>query len=349
MSSILDSNRTYRKGDRVQWSHKANVLHGTVKSSRLDRITVTCDDGKGIVRGFARLFQPSTVPAPPPIAPKHRFAVGDRVQCFDKRKNVTHVGTVTMARTDRIRARLDGSADVITGHISLFEPSAVPAAPLPTSGNDALDRYAVTDYKAYPKMSEETTAYTATITLEGVVVCGARNDGQGGCDLFTQLPGSPATVEDFQLACARWATAHGVEGETMDLWVEWFVNERPAGVSAAHFLAPIAKSQAEIREARAREAAEPVTTTDTAVGSRFILRESTRDGRLPYEAKIIDTETGIEVAVRPMDIRPTRELLEALFPVVPVCDECGASIPNEDGGSLVNVHHNPSCSLFPEL
>lgn len=29
-----------------------------------------------------------------------------------------------------------------------------------------------------------------------------------------------------------------------------------------------------------------------------------------------------------------------------VCDECGATIPPVDGGSLDNKHHEPSCSLY---
>lgn len=28
------------------------------------------------------------------------------------------------------------------------------------------------------------------------------------------------------------------------------------------------------------------------------------------------------------------------------CDECGASIPNEEHGSLVNRHHQEACSLY---
>jgi hypothetical protein len=31
-----------------------------------------------------------------------------------------------------------------------------------------------------------------------------------------------------------------------------------------------------------------------------------------------------------------------------LCEECGAIIPNEDGGSLVNPHHKESCSLHGE-
>ncbi len=33
---------------------------------------------------------------------------------------------------------------------------------------------------------------------------------------------------------------------------------------------------------------------------------------------------------------------------VDICDECGAEIPEEDGGSRVNDHHEPSCSLHSD-
>lgn len=359
MSTTADLNRTFRKGDRVQVLYKGEWLHGSVRSHTRGAYAVNLDEGAGILRNvFGASIKASNRPAP---APKHRFIVGDRAQCHDRKKGVTHVGTVTALRSDRLTLSLDGGIERISGHVSLFEPA--PALAPMSSGNPEMDRYAVTGYKEYPKMSEETTAYTATITLDGVVVCGAKNDGQGGCDHFTQLPGSPYSVEDLQLACARWAGEHCVDGETIDLWVDWFVNQRPARVSAVDYLEPIAQGQKEGRRERAEREALPIVTTDTAVGSRFILRESTRSGRLPYEAKIIDTETGIEVAVRPMDIRPTRELLEALFPVgagecrltpaelaaldtvAPPCDECSQPIPN-DAGSLFNTFHAQSCSLY---
>lgn len=30
------------------------------------------------------------------------------------------------------------------------------------------------------------------------------------------------------------------------------------------------------------------------------------------------------------------------------CEECGAVIPDEDGGSIVNTHHEVSCSLYDD-
>lgn len=30
------------------------------------------------------------------------------------------------------------------------------------------------------------------------------------------------------------------------------------------------------------------------------------------------------------------------------CSECGAVIPDEDGGSIVNAHHEVSCSLYDD-
>ena len=48
-------------------------------------------------------------------------------------------------------------------------------------------------------------------------------------------------------------------------------------------------------------------------------------------------------------IAAARRLLAFSEPVQPVeiCSECGSSIPDVPGGSLVNRHHSESCSLHP--
>jgi hypothetical protein len=43
------------------------------------------------------------------------------------------------------------------------------------------DRLSFKGYKHYPAMSEETTAFSATLTHDGEAVATVRNDGRGGC------------------------------------------------------------------------------------------------------------------------------------------------------------------------
>lgn len=58
--------------------------------------------------------------------------------------------------------------------------------------------YRLTNLNDYPAMSQETTAYTATITKHGQEVGTIRNDGRGGADLPT-FP-SRDTREGFEMA-----------------------------------------------------------------------------------------------------------------------------------------------------
>ena len=49
-------------------------------------------------------------------------------------------------------------------------------------------RVGLKGYKEYPKLSDETTAYSTDITLDGKVIGNAENDGKGGCDRISISP-----------------------------------------------------------------------------------------------------------------------------------------------------------------
>lgn len=67
--------------------------------------------------------------------------------------------------------------------------------------------YRLTNLREYPAMSQETIAYTATITKDGTKVGTVRNDGCGGAD-FADLNDREAT-EAFQAAATQtYPSAH---------------------------------------------------------------------------------------------------------------------------------------------
>jgi hypothetical protein len=71
-------------------------------------------------------------------------------------------------------------------------------------------RVALKGYKVHKEMSEETTAYTTKITLDGKEIGDARNDGRGGCD---RVYIEPEAREQWNGIVREFATARGCEFE----------------------------------------------------------------------------------------------------------------------------------------
>lgn len=85
--------------------------------------------------------------------------------------------------------------------------------------------YRFTNVQTYPQMSEETTAYSATITKDGRTVGTIRNDGRGGAD----LPRFNTAQDDQDYADA----AKAADPQEADSWVR---EEAFAGNLLAHAL-----------------------------------------------------------------------------------------------------------------
>lgn len=105
-----------------------------------------------------------------------------------------------------------------------------------------MDDWAVSKYKEYKGMSQETIAFTADIYYKGESVFTVRNDGQGGSmelNLHKYDERHKTLRETFNKNAVEWAKQFGLKDEPFEIdedWVHWYANDRILGVNArTHF------------------------------------------------------------------------------------------------------------------
>lgn len=228
----------FKRNDRIKFVHpqRRETVHGVVAKVAGGKATVMTDDLETFTGPVGGL-QGSDKPVPEPLLARlgvgKAFAKGDRV-CFDHRGETLH-GVVTKGGAARIVVVLDGGRQRTSGPAAGFRASD---KPLPKDPPSEMDRWGVVDHRASARMSEETEAFTATVTYDGKPVAHARNDGRGGCNLYQPLPGQGRDLLDrLHADAAEWTRRNGGEPfEPEDDWLSWAANERPFGVTAAdHF------------------------------------------------------------------------------------------------------------------
>lgn len=79
-----------------------------------------------------------------------------------------------------------------------------------------IARVSLKGYKEHKELSEETTAYTTKICIDGQVVGEARNDGHGGCDRIHILPESDAL---WSAIVDEWASLNTVTFEVESAFI----------------------------------------------------------------------------------------------------------------------------------
>lgn len=154
---------------------------------------------------------------------------GTHVQYRDQ--DGLHQGIVVKGTTKpngRVTVILIGGKMKAAGPASAFKPCTID---IPKDEPSPMDDYLVTGYKEFPQMSQETIAFVARVKYKGKVILEARNDGCGGCTYFY---GNGGAEEQFQEDIRQWARQFGGEDMTEkdDFWLQWWVNERPYGVTA---------------------------------------------------------------------------------------------------------------------
>ena len=180
--------RPVAKPDRVEVNVKGGgVLTGVVSKVSAGKVTMLVDGSDDrIVSGPVAIFRFVATPMPVNAARAAVVALqkGDRVETAHKGKLL--LGVVRSVTGTSLKMVLDGGKSEIGGPPSLFRKSD---APLPSDGPSPMDRWGMTAYKEYARMSEETTAFNGTITLHGKPVIAAENTGKGGCNSYHALRG----------------------------------------------------------------------------------------------------------------------------------------------------------------
>ena len=235
------------------------------------------------------------------------FRKGDRVEMTIKGE-VLH-GTVERAG-ERITAILDGGAEKVSGQAAWFRPSA---KPLPAEPPSAMDPYAVVSFKEHKALSEETRAFSATITKYGRKIAVVRNDGTGGSnryDLVDRMAGR-GILDELHTHAQEWGvTIVGrVLSEATDLWVEWFTMSRPYAVAASEYLA----GMEEIEQEPPPPVENRTPLPEPSPSSRFSIDERPGEAR----ATITDGATGRTVTVELYAAHATMRALGLLFPDEP--------------------------------
>ncbi|WP_327211196.1 hypothetical protein [Rhizobium leguminosarum] len=160
-----------------------------------------------------------------------RFEEMDRVE-FKAAGGRMVYGTVTEASGDAVRLVTDG------GRYRL----RVPARRLSFSSRavrrdlpSAMDVWQVADFA--DDAGADSTKYSAIITLHGVPVAGASNDGYGAPDRYLPFDGGYAVVEELAAAVDDWLAANGGDPadfvEPVNFWLLWRARRAPYGVLAA--------------------------------------------------------------------------------------------------------------------
>jgi hypothetical protein len=163
-----------------------------------------------------------------------RFKKGDRVQFVSSKDGQTVVGTVkSMSKVGLAKVLQDGGQYEWKVGAAKLQPG--PA--LPKDEPSPMDAWSVTGYRCIG--GDETPMYSAKVRLDGKAVAEASNGGCGGPDnlYFCDKATSDRFYADVKAWWVQMGGAVGEHGEVEALWVDWYVNGRPAGVTAKAYVA----------------------------------------------------------------------------------------------------------------
>jgi hypothetical protein len=237
---------------------------------------------------------------------------------------VVKYGVVKKGGT-KVQVVLDGGEVSMSGPARAFITSVEPLA---VDGEDEMSKYTVVKYKAL--RGEETPRFECEISLHGGQSLGsgpifASNDGNGGCNTYRIADRRMQQVLDaFHADAKAWAARYGDPDmiEAADLWLDWYVNMRPYGVTAkvhvAKHAAEMAVHREEGRRLRQRhgqaEAARLAGLGPLHVGDDEDARVPQLPERFVWTDSILkDTVTGRSVDVPLFAARSVARVLAVLF------------------------------------
>jgi len=160
-----------------------------------------------------------------------KFKKGDRVQFTNKDEGVV-IGTVkSINKLGLAKVVQDGGKYEWKIGAAKLQPG--PA--LPKDEESLMDAWSVTGYKCIG--GDETPMYTAKIRRDDRVVGRCSNGGSGGPDEFHFDDVTTRIV--FYADVKAWWKQMGGKGDTSEveaLWVDWFVNHKPVGITAKAYV-----------------------------------------------------------------------------------------------------------------
>ena len=160
---------------------------------------------------------------------------GDRVEFTDK--GVTKYGVVSKGGSKKVEVTLDGAEYCVRGSAGAFRKSDYPL-PVDTEPSP-MDNYAVTGYKEFK--SFDGGGFNAYITYKGKKILEAFDEGNGGEVNIHGIGGTPYArspeEEKFYADAKAWAIQFGDSNGfgAVGMWFEWYVYERPYGVTSKAF------------------------------------------------------------------------------------------------------------------
>ena len=151
---------------------------------------------------------------------------GTRVE-FSMKDGTVHYGVVAKGGSKKATVVLDGGEQQVTGSIRSFRLSD---KPLPKDVDSPMERWGLKSYKGIEGHGDSPT-FHAKVTLNGKVVGTAENNGWGGPNLYRFT--KRELEAEFYADLKKWATQYGHPDmfEPDGTWVEWYVYQRPYGVT----------------------------------------------------------------------------------------------------------------------
>lgn len=153
------------------------------------------------------------------------FKKGDRVEFLFKGE--TTYGVV-LRGGKKLKVVIDGGINIVEGPAGLFYYSN---KELPKDPPNPMDNWSVKKYKAIE--GNDSYCFSAIICYEDKPVLEVHNSGRGGPNIYRTLC-EAKYMGDFEKVTKLWAKQFNskYDFELDDLWVDWYVNHRPYGVTA---------------------------------------------------------------------------------------------------------------------
>ena len=233
------------KGDKVSGSYKGKPFNAIITKvlrggEKCHFTTVGFEGGDKTLIGPDRGLKPASFEGSLPEEPKGPILhVGDHVTTEWKGEIVK--GVISKVGPKKVEMRFWQKADGqgIKGHPSFFKLAQHELPEDPAAAQ--LADWEVRNYHYYARMSEETPAFSADIFYMGNKVFRAGNHGTGGPNQYDPYDHRLAVKLD-----ALEAKMHEVftsifhndrcAFDVLDTWVEWYVNDRPYGITLEAYI-----------------------------------------------------------------------------------------------------------------